>query len=72
MKAVEALGKIGCFTSMTDHVTVCRDLKDDIFLARARTVSAEAIISGDKDLLTLRVFDGIRILTPREFMDEIP
>jgi uncharacterized protein len=47
---------------------ICRDPDYDKFLALAVTGGADAIISGDKDLLDLRVFDGIPIMTPAAFM----
>ena len=67
LKAVEALGKIGLFTVITDPVSICRDPKDDIFLALAGAIKADAIISGDQDLLVLGNFEGIPIITPREW-----
>lgn len=42
---------------------VCRDPKDDIVLACARTAQAHLISSGDDDLLCLKQFDGIPIVT---------
>jgi putative PIN family toxin of toxin-antitoxin system len=45
---------------------VCRDSDDDWVLATARSGSADALVTGDKDLLVLGGFDGIPILTPRE------
>lgn len=45
-----------------------RDPDDDKFLALAVTGRADAIISGDKDLLDLVIYDGIPILTPAAFM----
>ena len=67
LKAVEALGKIGLFTVTTGPVSICRDPKDDIFLALAGAIKADAIISGDQDLLVLGNFEGIPIITPREW-----
>jgi putative PIN family toxin of toxin-antitoxin system len=50
---------------------ICRDKDDDWVLAAALTGSAEIIVSGDKDLLTLKEFQGIKILTPRQFVELI-
>ena len=44
-----------------------RDPDDDNVLATAKTGKCECIITGDKDLLVLGEFEGIRIFTPREF-----
>jgi putative PIN family toxin of toxin-antitoxin system len=48
---------------------VCRDPDDDLVLATALAAQADVIITGDKDLLILRTHAGIRIRTPRQFMD---
>lgn len=45
---------------------VCRDPDDDAVLALARAARVELIISGDKDLLVLQVFEGIPIVGPAE------
>jgi putative PIN family toxin of toxin-antitoxin system len=52
-------------------VRVCRDSKDDKFLDAALAGSAEAIVSGDQDLLVLNPFEGILILCPSEFLTKI-
>ena len=49
----------------------CRDPNDDHVLATALAVSAEAIVTGDKDLLTLGQFQGVRIVTARTFLTEL-
>lgn len=50
-------------------IAECRDPKDNKFLALAIDGQAEAIISGDKDLLTLSPYKRIVIVTPREFLE---
>ncbi|MCC7341055.1 MAG: putative toxin-antitoxin system toxin component, PIN family [Bryobacterales bacterium] len=56
--------------SVSDSVkNICRDPKDDMVLECALLASASLIVSGDKDLLTLHEFRGIRIVTPREYLD---
>jgi putative PIN family toxin of toxin-antitoxin system len=47
---------------------VCRDPDDDWVLATAVAGGAEAIVSGDADLLTLSSSLGIEILSPRQFV----
>jgi len=46
---------------------VCRDPDDDWVLATALAGGCECIITGDKDLLALGTFAGIRILPPGSF-----
>jgi predicted nucleic acid-binding protein len=49
---------------------VSRDPDDDNILATAVAGSCDCIITGDKDLLVLKQFEGIKILSPREFADQ--
>ena len=48
---------------------VCRDADDDEVLATALAAQVEIILTGDSDLLTLKEFQGIRILSPRQFVE---
>ena len=50
-----------------DQMRECRDPKDDKFLHVALNGEAEAIVTGDADLLVLDPFHGLRILGPAEF-----
>lgn len=45
-----------------------RDVDDEKFLALAVTGQADAIISGDSDLLDLISYEGIPILTPAQLL----
>jgi uncharacterized protein len=45
-----------------------RDPKDTVVLAAAVAANAEAIVTGDLDLLVLIKFNGIPILTPQDFL----
>jgi putative PIN family toxin of toxin-antitoxin system len=46
---------------------VCRDPDDDAILACALEAGADYLVTGDVDLLELKTFKGIRIVTPRNF-----
>jgi putative PIN family toxin of toxin-antitoxin system len=48
---------------------VCRDKTDDVVLATALAGKADVIVTGDDDLLALKRFRGIRIMSPRQFLD---
>jgi len=57
------------------RVVLSRDPKDDAYLSLARTVNADFLITGDKDLLTIARsklksagLEGLSILSPREFV----
>ena len=49
---------------------VCEDPDDDKFLACAIAGQSKIIISGDKHLLRVSGYKGIKVLRPREFVDE--
>jgi predicted nucleic acid-binding protein len=61
------------FASLSSHCQlperVCRDKHDDIVLATALAGKADFIVTGDDDLLALKKFRGIRILSPRNFLE---
>jgi len=67
------LEKLERLTEPTDtlpELAVCRDPKDDKFLALALGGKASCIITGDEDLLVLHPFKGIPIIAPLEFINE--
>lgn len=47
----------------------CRDGDDDIFLAAAHAAKADALVTGDRDLLVLAAEFPVPILTPAEFRE---
>jgi uncharacterized protein len=49
------------------RLPVCRDPDDDAILSLAVSAQADFIVTGDDDLLSLKKFEAIPILTPREF-----
>ncbi len=48
---------------------VCRDKSDDVVLATGLAGKADVIVTGDDDLLVLKKFRGIRVLSPRQFLE---
>jgi len=52
-----------------EAVAICRDPGDNAVLEAALAGRVDCIVSGDQDLLTLGEFQGIPILTPRQFAD---
>lgn len=48
---------------------VCRDKNDDAVLATAVAGKADVIVTGDDDLLVLKTYQSIRIVTPRQFLE---
>lgn len=52
------------------NIDVCRDSDDNKFIECAVDAKALYIVSGDNDLLDIKEYDGIRIITAKEFCDE--
>ena len=54
------------------YFKICRDPKDNMFLDVAVAGSADLLATGDEDLLTLEVIEGIPIVNAREFLARLP
>lgn len=69
-EAAEVIGAVRSDAEVVGAVTlekpVCRDPDDDMVLGSALSGKADMIVTGDKDLLVLKNFSKIPILTPRE------
>lgn len=70
------LDAINAFTDFCEMVKpaplpkrVCRDPDDDVVLASALAGRADLIVTGDHDLLILKNFQRIRILSPRQVLE---
>lgn len=48
---------------------VCRDRDDDIVLGVAVAGNADVLVTGDDDLLVLKQYGKIRIVSPRQFLE---
>ena len=54
------------------HAAVCRDPRDDYLVALAQSSGAEAVVTGDLDLLAIDPSElEIEILTPRLLVDRL-
>ena len=58
------------FVMSKTKVTVCRDPDDDKFIGCAIDADALYIVSGDKDLLSLESYSGVRMITAAEFCEK--
>ena len=66
----EVVGSV-FYGSLPDIGPACRDPNDDHVIATALAVKADAIVTGDKDLLALGQFRAVRIITARAFLTEL-
>jgi putative PIN family toxin of toxin-antitoxin system len=67
---VESLGVVADVVSGVPDVRVVKsDPDDDIYVAAALDGRADFIVSGDRHLLELEEVEGVRIVTPRRFLD---
>ena len=49
--------------------SISRDRNDDFLLVDAVLANADYLVSGDNDLLELGEFEGVRIVSPAEFVE---
>ena len=72
-RALALLNRVGQVLSPQElENPVSRDRSDDAVLALAVAANATCLITGDDDLLVLEHFDGIPIISPRDFLSFIP
>jgi putative PIN family toxin of toxin-antitoxin system len=55
-------------TDLPKLTGIVRDPNDDMIIATAQRVEAAYIVTRDKDLLSLEMYENITILTPEAFM----
>ena len=67
-KIFEEYARICLLVRISRPIHVCRDPRDDKFLEVAVHGRANAIVTGDFDLLALHPFHGIEILTPADYL----
>ena len=65
---ISELASLSYLVPGTTKVEVVRDPDDDKIIVAAVEGNADYIISRDKDLLDLKEYQGIKIITPEEFM----
>ncbi len=67
-QVIGAMRALATLISPTSHVSICRDEDDNRVLECAQDGRADYIVTGDKDLLALGVFAGIRIVNVSDFL----
>ena len=69
---LQALAQGSVVVSGRSKVTASHDPDDDKFLAAAIEAEARFVVTGDRDLLDLRRYRNVRIITPARFRRIIP
>ncbi|MDZ8222664.1 putative toxin-antitoxin system toxin component, PIN family [Nostoc sp. ChiVER01] len=68
---LDVVKKYSKFIEIKSQVKICRDPDDNKFLELAKDSSAEFLLTGDQDLLSLNILAEYenQIITPRDFLD---
>jgi putative PIN family toxin of toxin-antitoxin system len=53
-------------------INICRDADDNRILAAALDSGCSHLVTGDADLLSLKRFETVSIVTPRQFLELTP
>ena len=72
LKWKSQIAKVMTVIEKNETVDICRDPKDNMFLECAVAANAYYLVSGDSDLLVLREFNKIPIITVNQFFDAHP
>ena len=67
-KRLDELTANTLWVKVRGDLNVSRDPDDDVILECARNAKAQVIVSGDNDLLDLRYFEGIPIITAGQYL----
>lgn len=66
---VRALAQESVLVPGEVRIGVCRDPEDNKFLEAAIEAKARYVVTGDKDLLELKGYRGVRIVRPAAFLE---
>jgi len=67
---IKQIKRIAHYYNVQNTVSgICRDPKDDHILSLAVETDADYIVSGDKDLLSLKTFHAIKILDAGKYLE---
>ena len=70
LENLQAVIESGALYVLPEYKTqICRDADDNAIIDLAICARAGFIVTGDKDLLTIKTYKKIKILTPAEFLD---
>jgi putative PIN family toxin of toxin-antitoxin system len=63
----DIIDRYAIYIPVVSNVNACRDIKDNFLLSLAKDSQADYLLTGDHDLLTLKIFEKTQILTVAEF-----
>ena len=58
------------FIKVTSDIEICRDPKDNFLLSLARDGNATHLITGDRDLLDIKLFGKTKIVTISDYLSK--
>jgi putative PIN family toxin of toxin-antitoxin system len=62
------LSELSEIITPTHKVNICRDKNDNKFIELALSANVKFIVSGDEDLLAVKKYKKIKILSAQEFL----
>lgn len=65
---IDAIKTLGILVIPSKNVEVCKDKEDDKYLEASLESGCGFLISGDEDLLAIKEFEDIKIVSPRGFI----
>ena len=65
---LETIQEYADFVEVKTKVEVCRDSKDNFLLSLAHDGQADVLLTGDDDLLVLKIYNKTKILTISDFL----
>lgn len=63
------LGHVATVVTASEQVRIVRDPNDDMIVACAIAAGASYVVTRDKDMLSLREYEGIGFVTPERFLE---
>ncbi|HWR95047.1 MAG TPA: putative toxin-antitoxin system toxin component, PIN family [Flavobacterium sp.] len=65
---IRIINKYGILVDVSTDIDVCRDKKDNFLLNLAIDCGADYLVTGDNDLLVIKEFQNIKIITIKELV----
>jgi putative PIN family toxin of toxin-antitoxin system len=66
---LETIEEFAIFVPVNSRTDICRDPKDNFLLSLAKDSNAQYLLTGDKDLLDLKLFENTKIITISNFLN---